>query len=144
MAQRPNPILVVALRAPRALYRRRLGWLLGHRFLLLEHIGRITGHQHQTVLEVIDYDPSSGEAIVMSGWGKTSDWYRNVESTGRARITVGRQSMGALASVLTDTEAASALAGYRSATAGSGQSFAVCSANWPESNMTGPRRADSP
>lgn len=31
MPQRPGPILRVALRAPRALYRRRLGSLLGRR-----------------------------------------------------------------------------------------------------------------
>lgn len=112
MSQGPGPILRVALHVPRVLYRRHLGWLLGRRFLLLEHFGRITGRQHQTVLEVVNYDASSGEVVVMSGWGRSSDWYRNVEATGQARITVGRRTLGAAASVLSDAEAAKVLAGY--------------------------------
>lgn len=114
VTQGPGPILRFALRAPRALYRHRLGWVLGRRFLLLDHVGRISGHKHQTVLEVIDYDRSSGEAVVMSGWGRTSDWFLNVEAAGHARITVGSQTVGATASVLTDSEAANVLARYES------------------------------
>jgi len=111
VSQGPGPILRVVLRVPRILYRRRLGWLLGRRFLLLEHVGRISGRQHQTVLEVVNYDGSSGEVVVMSGWGRSSDWYRNVEATGQATITVGRHTLGAAASVLSDAEAAKVLAG---------------------------------
>lgn len=112
MPATPSPLLRWAVRAPRALYRRRLGWLLGRRFLLLEHVGRTSGRHYQTVLEVVDYDRSSDQAVVMSGWGRTSDWYRNVAATGNARITVGRQTMDVEASVLDDQEAASAVAGY--------------------------------
>jgi deazaflavin-dependent oxidoreductase (nitroreductase family) len=61
---------------------------------------------------VVNYDSSSGEAVVMSGWGKSSDWYRNVEAAGHARITVGRHTVGAIATVLSDPEAAAMLADY--------------------------------
>ena len=112
MSARPGPILRSVLRAPRALDRWRLGWLLGHRFLLLEHVGRSTGSRYQTVLEVIAYDRSTGQAIVMSGWGKASDWYRNVEVAGHAKVTLGRKTIMARARVLEDNEAASVLADY--------------------------------
>jgi hypothetical protein len=41
--------------APVSLYRLHLGWLLGHRFLLLTHTGRRSGLRRQTVLEVMEY-----------------------------------------------------------------------------------------
>lgn len=112
MSGRPGPILRSVLRAPRALYRCRLGWLLGRRFLLLEHVGRSTGRHYRTVLEVIGYDRSTGQAVAMSGWGRRSDWYRNIEVGGRAKVTLGRKTMMADASVLEDDEAASVLADY--------------------------------
>lgn len=37
---RPRGLLRLLLRAPVALYRLRLGWLLGGRVLLLSHTGR--------------------------------------------------------------------------------------------------------
>jgi hypothetical protein len=54
-----NAALRRLLRAPVYLYRWRLGWLLGRRFLLLIHVGhRTVGHrtarQHETVLEIVE------------------------------------------------------------------------------------------
>ena len=112
VASSPGPILQSVLHAPRALYRWRLGWLLGRRFLLLEHVGRITGRRRRTVLEVMDHDATTGRAVVMSGWGKTSDWYRNVEVAGRAKVTLGRKTMLMDALVLDPEEAAAVLAAY--------------------------------
>lgn len=112
MPPRPGAILGWGLRAPRALYSWRLDWLLGRRFLLLEHVGRNSGSQHRTVLEVIRYDRPTGKAFVMSGWGRTSDWYRNVEVAGHATITVGRRSFDVDARVVDDQDAANLLADY--------------------------------
>lgn len=112
MPSAPGPILRSVLRAPRAMYRWHLGWLLGRRFLLLEHVGRATGCRHQTVLEVIGYDRSTGEALVMSGWGRASDWFRNVEVAGHATVTLGRRTVMVGARVLDTEEAAAVLADY--------------------------------
>ena len=46
-------------RAPIWLYRLGLGWMLGKRFLLLNHTGRESGLPRQTVLEVVDYNKTS-------------------------------------------------------------------------------------
>ena len=68
-------------RAPVYLYRWNCGWLLGHRLLLLIHIGRRTGLRRHTVLEVMDYRKKGPEAVVMSAFGRNADWLRNIEAT---------------------------------------------------------------
>jgi hypothetical protein len=35
---------------------------------------------YRTVLEVISYDPSRSESVVLSGWGARADWYRNIQA----------------------------------------------------------------
>lgn len=64
------------------------------------------------MLEVIGSDRSTGEVIVMSGWGRTSDWYHNIEAAGGATIVVGGQRMTVNARVLDDGDAAIVLAEY--------------------------------
>jgi deazaflavin-dependent oxidoreductase (nitroreductase family) len=78
----------------------------------LEHVGRNSGSQYETVLEVIKYNPSSGEVTVMSGLGRTSDWYRNVEAAGHAKITIGRRTTIVHAGVLDDRDAAAVVGDY--------------------------------
>lgn len=76
--------------APKWLYRHDLGWVVGKRFLALTHIGRRSGFERQTVLEVVKYDPETGESIVASAFGPTADWYRNVQTRPAVRIQTGR------------------------------------------------------
>src|SRR4051812_42443008 len=78
------------LRAPVALYSAHAGWLLGHRFLLLAHRGRRTGRVYRTVLEVVAWDAVTREAVVMSGFGRASQWYRNVLATDPAEVRIAR------------------------------------------------------
>ncbi len=66
------------------LYDRHLGWLLGRRFLQLTHVGRRSGRRYRTVLEVVEYDRSVPEFVVVSGFGRRSDWLRNLNAGGRA------------------------------------------------------------
>jgi deazaflavin-dependent oxidoreductase (nitroreductase family) len=58
-----------------------LGGLVGHRFLRVTHRGRNSGRQYRTVLEVINWDPSTEESVVLSGWGGRADWYRNIRAS---------------------------------------------------------------
>ena len=75
---KPRGLLKWGYKLPVLLYRMQLGWVLGHRFLLLIHRGRKTGNVHQTVLEVVHYDNTTQESVVMSAYGARADWYRNV------------------------------------------------------------------
>jgi deazaflavin-dependent oxidoreductase (nitroreductase family) len=71
-------LLRLGFKLPTALYRAHLGWLLGHRFLLLTHRGRTSGKIYQTVLEVVHYDPATRESAALSAWGQRADWYQNI------------------------------------------------------------------
>ena len=84
-----NSVLRHLLRAPVYLYRWRLGPLFGKRFLLLTHTGRRTGLRHQVVLEVMEYREKGPEAVLMSGFGRNSDWLRNIETTPNEEVVIG-------------------------------------------------------
>lgn len=77
------------LRAPIYLYRWRLGWLFGRRFLMLTHRGRRTGQRRQTVLEVIHHDRATRESVVLAGWGRGSDWFRNIQASPALEVETG-------------------------------------------------------
>jgi deazaflavin-dependent oxidoreductase (nitroreductase family) len=88
---RPSPsgALRAAFRLPNYLYKFRLGWLMGHRVLLLSHRGRKSGRVRQTPLEVVRHDPTTEECVVVSAWGERSDWYRNIETSPALEIRIG-------------------------------------------------------
>ena len=108
----PPPWLKRLYRAPAVLYRLGLGRLLGHRFLLLTHTGRRTGGRHQALVEVVRYDPATGEAVVIAGYGKGSDWYRNVRAGGPGWVDFGRGPRPAGFRDVTPDEAADVLVAY--------------------------------
>lgn len=87
---KPRGLVKRLLRLPILLYERDLGWLLGHRFLLLTHRGRVSGRIYRTVLEVIHFDPATRESIVVSAWGRRADWFRNVQAGGAVEVRTGR------------------------------------------------------
>jgi deazaflavin-dependent oxidoreductase (nitroreductase family) len=85
----PHGLLRWGYNLPILLYRARLGWLLGHRFLLLTHRGRKTGAIHHTVLEVVNYNPITRESAVLSAYGTRADWYRNIQAHPPVSIQTG-------------------------------------------------------
>jgi deazaflavin-dependent oxidoreductase (nitroreductase family) len=91
LKSRPAGVLRLAFRLPIYLYRLDLGWLLGHRFLLLVHRGRESGLLRETVLEVLLYDPATRKSVVLSAWGEKSDWYRNIGATPALEVRIGSQ-----------------------------------------------------
>lgn len=62
------------------LFRAGLGPLLGRRFLLLHHVGRVSGSDRRAVLEVVAYEAPYRCWTVASGFGPRSDWYRNLRA----------------------------------------------------------------
>jgi deazaflavin-dependent oxidoreductase (nitroreductase family) len=100
------------LRWSSRLYDWRCQWLLGNRFCRLTHVGRKSQREHHTVLEVIGGNTPSGEIIVMSGFGRASDWYQNLHANGVAEIDTGRRHFNARYRDLDAGEAAAVLARY--------------------------------
>ena len=77
--------------APWLAYCFGLGWLLGHRVVLLEHRGRTTGRPVRTVLHVVRWDPATRHVLIAVGSGPGTDWYRNVLAHPLVRVTIGRE-----------------------------------------------------
>ncbi len=107
-----NEALRWLFRAPVYLYRWRCGWLLGHRFLLLVHIGRHTGLRHETVLEVVEYRRERCEAVVISGFGPTADWLRNIGATPSLEVVIGSRRFAASYRILGPEEAVTVIESY--------------------------------
>ena len=91
-------------RLPIWLYRQRLGWMMGNRFVLLNHIGRKSGQVRQVVLEVVKYEPDSRELVVCAGFGPKSQWYQNLLAQPEVSIQLGSRKWEAAARQLTPDE----------------------------------------
>ena len=109
----PRGIKAIPWRLPIWLYRLKLGFLLGHRFLLLTHIGRVSGEPRQAVLEVIHYDEETNTHYVASGFGEKSQWYQNLMKTPEVTIQIGNRKIPVTAARLSPEEAERILRIYR-------------------------------
>jgi len=97
---------------PARLYDWHAGWLLGRRFLRLTHTGRRSGRRYRTVLEVIGTGNAPGEVIVMAGFGRSADWYRNLLAHPATEVAIARQRFRPVHRVLSEREAIAVLADY--------------------------------
>jgi deazaflavin-dependent oxidoreductase (nitroreductase family) len=121
MTSRPSPPTRIAARAlqtrwvvrmPITLYRAGLGFLFGSRMLMMQHTGRRSGAPRYVVLEVVDR-PGPGEYIIVSGFGTTAQWYRNVQADPQVRLWVGwSRATRATATAMSTGESAAALERY--------------------------------
>ena len=102
-------------RLPLWFYRNHLGWLLGERFLLINHVGRSSGRPYQTVVEVVDHDRQDDVYTVASGWGKKSDWYKNLRAQPQTTIQVGSRCLPVTALFLSAEEGSEVMVRYAQA-----------------------------
>ena len=89
LRSRPAGAVRLVFRLPIYLYPFGLGRVLGYRFLLIIHRGRKSGLIRETVLEVVRYDPTTRESVVLSGRGEKADWYRNIQASPALEIRTG-------------------------------------------------------
>jgi len=108
----PSRTARLLLSLPLLLYRCRLGWVLGHRFLVICHRGRVSGQLHRTVVEVLRYDPLTQEAFVITPWPTTANWYRNLVASPAVELWIGRDRYQPQQRFLDPDEVASALDAY--------------------------------
>jgi len=109
---KPHGIARWAFRLPIGLYQIGLGWVFGHRFVLLTHTGRKSGRPRQTMLEVARYNPITGECLIVSGWGSKSDWMNNITANPHVTFQIGNQKTEGMAQRLSLEEAADELLEY--------------------------------
>lgn len=112
---RPTGLWRRVLWAPVHLFRWHLGFLFGDRFVLIGHLGRRSGTQHQVVVEVVDHDLGAGEYVVCSGTGPAADWYRNLCAAPAPRIQVGSRAWRPAQRLLDRQEAAECFRRYEAA-----------------------------
>jgi deazaflavin-dependent oxidoreductase (nitroreductase family) len=112
LRNRPKGLLRWLLRLPIWLYRHNMGWLLGNRFIMLQHTGRKSGLARYAVVEVVDYDREHGIYSIASGWGRKSDWYRNILKTPDVWVTTYKGQKRAHAVPLSAEDGARALQSY--------------------------------
>jgi deazaflavin-dependent oxidoreductase (nitroreductase family) len=101
----PGRLTLAVFRLPLHLYRHGWGWLLGHTFLFLVHLGRTTGQPHETVAMVLGDDVVTGELVICSAWGPDTDWIRNLRSAPAKEVRIGRECFAPQHRFLTDDEA---------------------------------------
>ncbi|WP_181188151.1 nitroreductase family deazaflavin-dependent oxidoreductase [Actinopolyspora mortivallis] len=109
----PSGLTRRLFRLPVHLYRRNLGRLLGNRFVYLVHRGRRSGLPRETVLEVVRHRERTDEVTVVSGWGRSSNWYRNITAEPALEIRIGgRRHVRPHQRVLEESETAELLEEY--------------------------------
>ena len=111
-AEPPQGLSRLLWRAPIWIYRLGLGGVMKKRMLLLHHVGRISGEPRENVLEIVDQDSETGSFTVASGFGKKSDWYKNIVKQPDVSITVGREEIAVTARPLAPDESGRAMVNY--------------------------------
>ena len=102
---RERPLLRAFMRFPIYLYRARLGWLFGERFLMLSHIGRKSGLTRYVVLEVVNQEPENNIFYIAAAWGKRADWYQNILANPKVTVQVKNRQFTALAETISQEAA---------------------------------------
>ncbi len=85
---KPSTLLIPLLKLPLPLYRTGLGWVFGHRFMLLTHVGRRSGKVRRTVLAVLRFDRETKEIMAISAWS-ASEWYKNLQARPALQVESG-------------------------------------------------------
>jgi deazaflavin-dependent oxidoreductase (nitroreductase family) len=108
----PTGLRRIVYRLPIRLYRMGLGWVFGHRLMLVNHVGRVSGKRRQVVLEVVNHDAIDAGYVAVSGFGPAAAWYQNLVHAPEATIQVGGRAIRVTAMPLPAEEGAELMAHY--------------------------------
>jgi deazaflavin-dependent oxidoreductase (nitroreductase family) len=92
LRRQPGRLALWLFRMPLQAYYHGKGWILGHTFVLLTHIGRRSGQRRETVAMVLRYRPESKEVVVCSAWGAEAGWVKNIRKRPAVRVETGRDA----------------------------------------------------
>ncbi len=101
----PTGLKLKLFRAPIYLYRMKLGFLLGRRFILLKHWGRKSATLKEAVIEVIHRNEAEGKIYSASGFGEKSQWFKNIQANNQVWLTTGNTEFQARARILSSEDA---------------------------------------
>jgi len=72
----------------------------------------VSGQPRQNVLEVVDHDEAAKTYTAAAGFGKKSDWYKNILKTPEVTIQVGNREMTMTAVPLEPEDSGQAMVAY--------------------------------
>lgn len=114
-AKRPRGLTKWLMAAPKWLFKMRLGFVFGKRFVLLEHQGRRSEKRYETPLEVVSIDIETGEIVVLSARGDRADWFRNLQASPALALWIGNTRRQVDQRFLSAGEGLAALTSYQAA-----------------------------
>src|ERR1700743_2201894 len=103
-SHKPTGWLRWVLKAPTYLYRCHLGFVFGHRFVMIEHLGRRSRRCYFSVVEVAG--KIGPEWVCTSGTGPVAEWYQNLQAGKLEAVWLGSRRHRASVRFLADQEAA--------------------------------------
>ena len=109
---KPPRFMIPIFKLPMILYRAGLGWLFGHRFMLLTHIGRRSGKVRRTILAVLRFDSQTKEIMAISAWS-ASDWYLNIQASPALQVETAFTRYAPVQRALSPEEIATLFEEYR-------------------------------
>lgn len=108
----PNALVRWLFRAPVYFFRAGLGFLFGSRVIMLEHLGRKSGVTRYSCVEVVDRDALGSTLTIVSGYGDSAQWYRNLRAQPDIEIRTNRGRRAVHAKLLSPAEGADAMVDY--------------------------------
>jgi deazaflavin-dependent oxidoreductase (nitroreductase family) len=94
--RRVGPVMRLIFRIPVGFHRLGLHFLNPRWILILGTTGRRTGKPRLTALEY-GLDPGQTRYFLMSGWGGTSDWYRNAIAHPQVQVWIAGKRQDGIA-----------------------------------------------
>jgi len=90
------------------------GWerLIGVEWMLLTTIGRKSGKKRHAMVDVLLYEKESDTYFIEAGFGKRSDWYRNIQAHPVFEAQVGRRKFLATAEMLPSERSADVMLNF--------------------------------
>jgi deazaflavin-dependent oxidoreductase (nitroreductase family) len=112
LLKRPNKLLKFFFRVPVWMYKLGFGGferLVGAQWMLIKHIGRKSGKEYESMVDVMDYDRSSDTYYIEAAYGTRADLVRNILANPVFEARVGRRRFKAWAKILSNEDTADML-----------------------------------
>jgi len=110
---KPRGRLKRALSLPVVMDRHGLGWMLGSRFIIIEHEGRRSGRIYRTPVEVVAHHIEPLSWTVVAAWGDPPQWFANLQHRdARAVVVAGRRYDAPVQQIVDADEANDLLVAY--------------------------------
>ena len=110
--KRPGKLQKIFFKVPVWLHKMGFGgWerLIGAQWMLITHIGRKSGRQYDSMVDVMDYDKVTDTYYIEAAYGARADWFKNIQASPNFSARVGRRKFLAHATLLSNENTADML-----------------------------------